>query len=118
MSMEPMWTAVAPKWGEHATYADARGEAITAALLDRAQVQPGDRVLDVACGVGGLGLAAAERVGADGAVVLADFSPAMVEQAAARIGGLANVPARVLDLEDLDEPAASFAAVVCREGPM
>jgi hypothetical protein len=29
-----MWAAVAPAWGEHADYADTRGAAITAAMLE------------------------------------------------------------------------------------
>src|SRR6185437_2047014 len=65
MSSATMWQSVAPGWGEHADYVDARGAGLTARLLELARVAPGDRVLELACGAGGLGLAAAER--ADGA---------------------------------------------------
>ena len=41
-----------------------------------------------------------------------------IAAARARAAGLANVSARVLDLEDVDEPDASFDVVLCREGLM
>ena len=47
-----MWASVAPAWGEHAEYADTRGAAVTARLLERAAPRPGERVLELACGPG------------------------------------------------------------------
>jgi SAM-dependent methyltransferase len=74
-------------------------------------------VLELACGPGGLGILAARRTpGAE--VVLSDVAAPMVAIAAARSQGLPGVSARVLDLEDIDEPAASFDVVLCREGLM
>jgi demethylmenaquinone methyltransferase/2-methoxy-6-polyprenyl-1,4-benzoquinol methylase len=49
--------------------------------VDLAQVGPGDRVVDVACGTGDLSLELARRVGAGGAVVGCDFSEQMLELA-------------------------------------
>ena len=59
-------------------------------------------------------------VGDGGEVVLSDVAPAMTAIAAARAEalGLANVSARVLDLEQIDEPDEAFDVVVCREGLM
>src|SRR5664279_2511684 len=65
-----MWASVAGSWGEYAEYADARGAAVTASMLELTAPQPGDRVLELACGAGGVGLAAASLVGATGEVVL------------------------------------------------
>jgi SAM-dependent methyltransferase len=110
-----LWSAVAPAWGEHAAYADARGAGVAERMLDLAGVGPGDRVLELACGPGGLGLAAAAR-GAD--VVLSDVVPEMVAIAQARAGGLATVTARVLDVEDIEQPDEAYDVVVCREGLM
>ena len=70
-----MWAAVAAAWGEHAEYVDARGAAVTEEMLDRARPQPGERVLELACGPGGVGLAAAKRVAPGGEVVLSDVAP-------------------------------------------
>ena len=69
-----MWASVAPNWAQHADYLDERGGAITAAMLDRVALQPGERVLELACGPGGAGLVAAERVGETGEVVLSDVA--------------------------------------------
>jgi SAM-dependent methyltransferase len=115
-----MWATVAGGWGEHADYADARGAQSAHRMLALADVRPGDRVLELACGPGGLGLAAAERVGRGGEVVLSDVAAPMTAIAAARAAerGLANVSARVLDLERIDEPDGAYDVVLCREGLM
>jgi ubiquinone/menaquinone biosynthesis C-methylase UbiE len=113
-----MWASVADRWGEHADYIDERGAQLTARLLALAAPQPGERVLELACGTGGVGIAAAERVGPTGAVVLSDVAPEMTAIAAARARGLANVSARPLDLERIDEPDDAYDVVLCREGLM
>lgn len=115
-----MWASVAPAWGEHAEYVDARAATATERLLELAAPEAGQRVLELACGAGGLGLAAAERVGPDGEVVLSDVVAQMTEYAAARADarGLNNVTTRVLDLERIDEPDDSFDVALCREGFM
>ena len=115
-----MWGTVAAGWGHHADYADARGAQSAHRMLELADVRPGDRVLELACGPGGLGLAAAERVGRAGEVVLADEAAAAAAIAAARAAdrGLRNVSARVLELERIDEPDGSYDVVLCREGLM
>jgi SAM-dependent methyltransferase len=81
---------------------------------------PGDRVLELACGPGGPGFAAAAMVAPDGEVIVSDVSPAMTAIAGrrARARGLRNVTARVLDLEQIDEPEQAFDVVLCREGLM
>jgi SAM-dependent methyltransferase len=115
-----MWSAVAPAWTQNADYVDSRGAASVKALLDLSAPQPGDRVLDLACGLGGLGMAASPLVGPAGHVVLSDVVPEMVAFASGRVGeaGFANVSARLRDIESIDEPDASFDVVVCREGLM
>jgi SAM-dependent methyltransferase len=93
---------------------------MTEVILRLASIEPGARVLELAAGVGGAGLATAARVGATGEVVISDGSPAMTAIAAVRAEelGLANVRTRVLDLEEIDEPDESYDAVLCREGLM
>jgi SAM-dependent methyltransferase len=115
-----MWASVAQSWGEHAEYVDARGALVTQRMLELTLPQPGERVLELACGPGGLGIAAAEHVGPDGEVVLSDVVEEMTRIAAARAGaaGPTNVSARVLDLEDIDEPDGAYDVVLCREGLM
>jgi len=115
-----MWSSVADAWGEHADYIDERGAEVTARMLELARPKAGDRVLELACGPGGLGLAAAPLVAPHGEVVLSDVAAGMTAIAAGRAAslGLANVRTRELDLERIDEPDESFDVVLCREGLM
>src|SRR2546422_3586489 len=79
-----MWAAVAPGWAEHAAYADERGAEVAEAMLALVAPRAGERVLELACGPAGLGLAAAECVGPTGQVVLSDVVAEMTAIAAAR----------------------------------
>jgi SAM-dependent methyltransferase len=119
-NLHGVWAAAAEGWGEHADYTDARAQPITQKLLDLADPQPGERVLELACGPGGLGLAAAERVAPGGDVVLSDVVAEMTSIAARRAQerGLANVTTAVLDIEQIDQPDDSYDVVLCREGLM
>jgi SAM-dependent methyltransferase len=89
-------------------------------MLDAADLNGGERVLELACGPGGLGIEAAEQVGPEGEVVLSDVASEMTAIAARRAKdrGLANVTTRELDLERIDEPDEGYDAVLCREGLM
>jgi ubiquinone/menaquinone biosynthesis C-methylase UbiE len=113
-----MWAAAAPAWAEHSEYVDRRTAAATPRRLELAGVHPGQRVLELASGPGGLGLAAARLVGPNGQVVISDVVHEMTSIAAARAKaqGLDNVTTLNLDLEQIDQPSASFDAVLCREG--
>ena len=118
--LHAMWAQVAPSWEQHADYVDARGALVTEEMLERAAPQPGERVLELACGPGGLGIAAAERVAPDGEVVLSDVAAEMTAIAARRVdaSGLDNVTTLDLDLERIDQPDDSYDLVLCREGLM
>ena len=63
------------------------------AMLDAAQLRPGERVLDVGCGFGTSTLEAAERAAPSGRVVGVDISAAMLQPAWQRIAaaGVDNV---------------------------
>ena len=115
-----MWAAVAGAWEEHADYVDARGASVTEKMLGLTLPQPGERVLELACGPGSVGLAAAARVAPEGEVVMSDVVAEMTAIAAARAEalGLRNVSTRVLDLERIEEADGSYDVVLCREGLM
>jgi ubiquinone/menaquinone biosynthesis C-methylase UbiE len=89
-----------------------------ARLVDLTGIEPGDRVLDVACGRGAVLLPAAARVGATGRAVGVDLSPEMVRLAGERADLAGADPARsdvelhVMDAEHLDFPNGSFSAVL------
>lgn len=118
--MRSMWSGVAPSWDEYADAVDARSAGITEAMLDATGVGPGRQVLELACGAGGLGIAAARRVGPSGAVVITDVADAMVAVAARRAteAGAANVSTAVTGIEAIDAADEAFDVVLCREGLM
>lgn len=118
-ALHAQWAGVAPAWADGAEEIDEHNAATAAAMLALAAIAPGERVLELACGPGGVGLAAAP-LAAPGEVVLSDVAVEMTAIAAGRATarGLANVTTRVLDLEAIDEPDAGYDVVLCREGLM
>ena len=91
---------------------------LIAPLLLAARLAPGLRVLDIATGTGLAAEAAAEAVGPSGHVIATDISPAMVERARERLGGLPNVSFAVEDGQRLTLPDGGFDAVLCNMGLM
>ena len=88
-------------------------------LAEVADVEPGQRVLDVATGRGAVLGPAAERAGPTGEAIGIDLSEAMVRltgEEVARRGLRATT--RVMDAEALDFPDASFDRVLCGFGVM
>ena len=116
--MSEMWDSVAPGWEANAGFVDEQLALATGALLDAAGVGEGDRVLDLAAGPGGAGLAAAPRVGSSGSVVLSDVAAEMVAVAARRASANAQVSTAVFDQSAIDFRDASFDAVINRHGLM
>jgi SAM-dependent methyltransferase len=114
------WANVAAAWGTHADEIDQRAMAVTEQMIEMAQLGAGQRVLELASGPGGTGLAAADRVGTTGEVIISDIVPATVDSARRRAAarGYTNVTTAVLDLENIGQPDASVDVVLCREGLM
>ena len=71
---------------------------------DRAEVGPGDRVLDLCCGTGDLALEAAGRVGPSGEVTGADFSEPMLEIAREKEIGEGRAAVSFVNADALDLP--------------
>ena len=80
-----------------------------------AGVEPGERVLDVACGTGALTIAVAERVGPGGSVVGLDANPEMLAVARRKPAPIEWVEGAA---EALPLPDRSFDAVVSQFGFM
>ncbi len=83
-------------------------------------LQPGERVLDVATGTGIAAFMAADSVGPGGGVVASDISERMVEavRADAESRGVNNMRFERVDAEDIAFPDTSFDAVTCVLGLM
>ena len=90
------------------------------ALIDCAGLQPGERVLGVACGTGLVSFAAAQAVGPRGHVHGIDISGRMVEAAAQRGHDVrvAQTSFTRMDAESLALPDASFDPALCALGLM
>jgi SAM-dependent methyltransferase len=89
-------------------------------MIDALALRTGERVLELAAGLGETGMLAAEVVAPLGGVVISDQAEAMLEGARARALelGLSNIEFQVLDGEWIDLPLASVDAVLCRWGYM
>ena len=88
--------------------------------LDLAQLQPGERVLDIATGTGVAAFMAAERVGPRGEVVATDIAQKMVDavREEAERRGVSNMAFERADAEELGYPDGSFDAALCVLGLM
>jgi SAM-dependent methyltransferase len=107
------WTAAWPR-RERLT------QQVTPFLLDGVALRPGERVVDVGCGGGRSSLAAAELVGATGAVVGADVSKPLLALAQRRAAeaGVANVSFVQADMQVDDLGARGFDVAISQFGVM
>ena len=112
------WSGVAEAWDQHIDDVDAHHGAATSALVDRLELHPGDRVLELAAGPGSLGTTWSAAVGSDGSVVLSDIASGMLDVARRRNRGLDNVEFAIIDASAINRPDDSFDAVVSRMGLM
>ncbi len=85
-------------------------------MLERLDLQPGQRVLELAAGPGDTGFLAAELVRPGGTLISSDASRAMLGVATGRARdlGVTNVEFKQPELEWIDLPTASVDAIVCR----
>ena len=110
------WDKVASGWRTWWATFEHGGQAVSDRLVELARIQSGERVLDVATGIGEPAVTAARRVGPRGRVVATDLSNQMLAIARARAAelGLGNVEFRTMDAEAPDLPERTFDAVLCR----
>jgi SAM-dependent methyltransferase len=86
------------------------------ALLNRVDLRPGGRALDLGCGPAGSIMLLAERVGPTGSVTAIDINPAHVAMARRLVldRGLANVEVLQADARHTGLPSGSFDVVHAR----
>jgi SAM-dependent methyltransferase len=96
------------------------GKAVTEALVEYAQPEPGMRVLDLASGTGEPAISIAMRVGAQGRVTALDLSAELLEIATGRAEerGLDNFSTRQGDAQALPFEDDCFDLGTCRFGVM
>jgi len=85
-------------------------------LIEAAGLQPGERVLDVACGTGVVTRLAAERVGSTGTVAGLDVHPGMLAIARASTPAGKSISWYEASAEAMPLPDNSFDVVLCQMG--
>lgn len=112
------WNIAASGWNKWRDLMEENVLVISERLVEMAGVQPGSRVLDVACGLGEPTRTAARAAGPDGSVVATDISAEMLGFASelAKAEGLDNVEFVESEASALDFPEDSFDAAVSRWG--
>jgi ubiquinone/menaquinone biosynthesis C-methylase UbiE len=88
-------------------------EPLARILIERARPQPGEHVLDAACGTGIVARLVAPMVGPSGRVVGLDYDPIMIEMARSRAP---EIEWRQGDLQDLPFPDRFYDLVICQQG--
>jgi len=96
------------------------GRHMTEAIVAEAKVEPGMRVLDVACGTGEPGISLATLLKGTGLVAGIDVSSQPLQMAAkrARERGLCNIGFQQADVHHLPLAEGCFDRVTCRLGVM
>ncbi len=114
------WDAAAAGWKQWWSTFERAAQHVSDRLIELAAVRPGQRVADLATGIGEPAITAARRVGTAGCVVAIDQSAGMLAVARERAVslGLGNLEFRVGDIESLEADEHTFDAAICRWGLM
>ncbi|SFD77827.1 class I SAM-dependent methyltransferase [Roseivivax sediminis] len=104
------------RWVRRDADLDRQMEEVSDAVLSRAGLQPGERVLDIGCGSGALSRRAAEAVGSGGRVTGLDLSDLLL--ALARERAPANMEVLHGDGQVFDFGGARYDAAISRFGVM
>jgi SAM-dependent methyltransferase len=114
------WQLAARGWRQwyDVLEAEAAGQVVSRKLVELADLEPGDNVLDVATGYGEPAITAARAVMPGGQVMATDIAPDLLAfgRERARRAGVDNVEFRESDAETLAFPDETFDAVVSRQG--
>lgn len=116
-----MWDNAAAGWQAWWENIELGAQKVSDKLVEMAEIKAGDRVLDIATGIGEPAITAAKRVKPDGKVVATDISSQMIAIAKSRAKSLGLdgiVEFREGDAEKLDLPKVSFNAALSRWGLM
>jgi SAM-dependent methyltransferase len=115
---EPRWNSeAAEKWLSRVDGLERSGAPIRELLLERAQLQPGERVLDVGCGSGPSTAAAARAVHPGGMVTGIDIAAPMIAAARQRVRD-SEIEWIVGDAETYLLPEEHYDAIISQMGLM
>jgi enediyne biosynthesis protein CalE5 len=122
------WDSVAEGWKEWWKTVEVAAQKVSDRIVDLAQIKPGQKVLDIATGIGEPAITAAQKLAGSGNnidgtgyVLATDVSTQMLtiaKQRAAELGLQDIVEFKEADAEMLELSDSSFDAVLCRWGLM
>jgi SAM-dependent methyltransferase len=114
------WEGVAAGWERQRGFVWDVSHEVGERLVDALDPRPGETILELACGPGDTGFAAAARLGESGRLLSTDFAEGMVSAAQRRSAelGLTNVEHSVVDGQEIGLPDESVDGVLCRWGYM
>jgi ubiquinone/menaquinone biosynthesis C-methylase UbiE len=118
-----MWDNAAAGWQNWWETVERGAQKVSNKLVELAEIKPGDKVLDIATGIGEPAVTAARRVKPNGKVVAIDISPQMLLIAKTRAKSLGLddiIEFRESDGEKIDLPDSTekFDAILSRWGLM
>ena len=114
------WSAAAAGWREWWPKIEEGVGPVSEHMVELAEIKSGERVLDIATGIGEPAVTAARRVGPTGRVVATDIAPGMLEIGRERAAGLGldNIEFQEADAEQLTLPEEQFDVALSRFGLM
>jgi ubiquinone/menaquinone biosynthesis C-methylase UbiE len=114
------WDGVAKGWKKWWKTFEKGGQKVSDKLVELAGVKSGQRVLDIATGIGEPALTACRKIGGSGYLLATDISPQMlaIGRERARHAGLNNIEFKEGDAATVALPSLSFDAALCRWGLM
>lgn len=120
-SQRQSWDSVAKGWQKWWKTFESGAQRVSDRLVELAEIKPGQRVLDLATGIGEPAITAAKIVG-NGHVLATDISAQMLaiaEERAKSLGLQDKMEFREIDAENLDSlPNLAFDAILSRWGLM
>jgi SAM-dependent methyltransferase len=121
MGQRQNWDSVAEGWKQWWEPIEKGAQKLSNRLIELAKIKSGQRVLDIATGIGEPAITAAKIVGTNGHVLATDISAQMLgiaKERAASLGLQDIIEFKESDAEILDLPDSAYDAVLCRWGLM
>jgi ubiquinone/menaquinone biosynthesis C-methylase UbiE len=121
MDQREGWNSVAEGWKEWWQPIEKGAQKLSQRLIELAEIKSGQRVLDIATGIGEPSMSVAKVVGTSGYVLATDISRQMLAIAKERAAFLRLqdiIEFKESDAENLDLANSAFDAALCRWGLM
>ena len=115
------WDSVATGWQKWWQTVENSTQKVSHRLIELAEIRPGQRVLDIATGIGEPAITAANQLGNKCHVLAIDISAKMLslaKQRAISLGLQDLIEFKEGDIETIDLTPSTFDAVLCRWGLM